>query len=1053
MRCSSCLSLLLLCTLSEASEAQVQVSLGVVLPAPCDEAWAVWRAASLAASTVNAAPWFAPAGLLALEPLAAPSGGGAYVLGASFAMRGGAALLAPLDGGAGGVLLAAGAGAVPVLSYAPALPPPPELAPPPLPFCRARGDDEAVALLRLLAAPGWRQAAVLAERGDSWSSTVDALRERMVWGGGEGGGGSGVSLTAVARFSPPNAHGHAEGLAEAVEALFEGDTRVVVLLAGREGGAAAVAALRAAGASGRGWALVGVDDWLGAPGAVWEGAVGVGGHLLDAAALARAALSPEALAQSGAPEPGRPLPPPLAACGAPPPPSAAPPPARTAALAFSAFEAVWRCGAAAAGGSAPARGRPPGWLRDALLRGDAAADFPLLAPAADGFPEKPAWGAGGVARLDAGARTWLNAVSGGRVADVGEGGPLGWGPSAALGAGEAPSDRAPSPHGGGVTLAICLQLLGVALALVAGEVLHQLGLTERVPESLATIAVGALLGVAMRALDGRTLAAAAFSEHFFMLALLPIVIYESGYSLAQGVFFANIRPIAVFAVVGTMVSAAVTSAVIAWGVGTPGWGLPPLSAWECATLGALLSATDPVATLAVFGSLRVEPRLNALTYGESVLNDAIGIVLFRAASAFITAPFSGAALVRAAATAAWILLGAMLWGGLAGAACTAVLNLANVRGLLDKQGRLADLIGRAARALLRGGRGGGVLLLPGARARRAGAPPAAGAPSTPAKAPDAAPGYDDFYALVAMGSTETVFLLVFGYIAFASAEAVGLSGIIAALFCGITQALWATPILSWPGKKVSRAVLKLLAGLADCAIFLQIGLGLALAGDVAGGEVALASVALLGCLLGRAANIFPISTCLNRGYCGRGGAGGAAISWPLQVQMWWAGLRGGIAFASALAFPSQHVGAVARAVAVLCVVTVAVMGPTTVPLLRRLGIRYGVDAEEDRPRAPPRAGGWAERFEQALYGRDTWLQLRDAGAEGIDAAPLFVLTPPTLSPKRAGADISPATAHSPTRAPPQVATPLEIAPDAAGGAPLSPAAGDAAFALAGRARG
>jgi NhaP-type Na+/H+ or K+/H+ antiporter len=1083
---------LLLATLCSSSAQTNSLTLGLLLPPRCEDAWAVYRAASLAAATVSGAQWwaasFASPSAVTLEVLPPPaSAGGYFSLAAGFS---GAALLAPLEGGAPAALLSAGAGArLPLLSYAPGPPPPPALSPPPLPFARTRGAPEADALLALLAAPGWRQAAVLAERGEPWDALVEALRERTAAGEAAAGEGGPLALTSVARFAAPDEEGHSGGLHGAAEALAEGSARVVLLLAGRAGGAAAVAALRAVGASGRGWALVGVDDWLGAPGAAWEGAVGVGGRQLDGGALARGALSEAALAGAGAGGGGAALPAQLAACGAPA--AAALAAARPRALAFSAFEAVWRAAAAGAEVPAPFSGRAAGWLREALLRGASAADFPLLAPGAGGYAVRPAWAAGGAARVDAGALTWLNAgagaagggvadvadgAAGGGVADVGVGGALQWGRVAGLAGGETPSDRAPPAHGGGggATLAVCLQLLGVAAALILGELLHQLGLTELVPESLATIAVGALLGLCVRALDGRTRAAAAFSEEFFMLALLPIVIYESGYSLSLRVFFGNLRAIAAFAVAGTAVSAAVTSAVIYAGVGA-GWGLPPLSGWECATLGALLSATDPVATLVVFGALKVEPRLNALVYGESVLNDAIGIVLFRAAAQFITHGFSAGALAAAAAAAAWILAGAVLWGALAGVACTITLNFANVRGLLGKKNRMADVVGKVVNSLLRGGRGGGMRLSGGGGAHGGGGGAHGGGDGG---APAAAE--DEFFVHVAMGSVETTLLLIFGYISFTTGEAVGLSGIIAALFCGITQAVFATPIMSWPGKKVSRAVLKLLAGLADCAIFLQIGMGLALAGDVAAGEVALAAVALAGCLLGRAANVFPISEALNRaGGCGggrQGGGGdgdGAPIPRPMQVQMWWAGLRGGIAFASALSFPSHHARPVARAVAVLCVATVATMGPTTVPLLRRLGIRYGVEEAAEEAGGggggfalAARSGSVAERLTQAIYGKATWLLLKDAGAEGLDAAPVFIVSP-AKSPRAArerpppstpqGLTVRapvPARAHAQEGSPPQ--GPRARAPEgspgfATGGAaegaaaaPLSPAGGAAA---------
>jgi NhaP-type Na+/H+ or K+/H+ antiporter len=56
---------------------------------------------------------------------------------------------------------------------------------------------------------------------------------------------------------------------------------------------------------------------------------------------------------------------------------------------------------------------------------------------------------------------------------------------------------------------------------------------------------------------------------------------------------------------------------------------------ELLTFGALISATDPVTTLAVFQVKRVDPHLFYLVFGESVLNDAVGLVLFNAFKDFV----------------------------------------------------------------------------------------------------------------------------------------------------------------------------------------------------------------------------------------------------------------------------------------------------------------------------------------------------------------------------------------------------------------------------------
>lgn len=48
---------------------------------------------------------------------------------------------------------------------------------------------------------------------------------------------------------------------------------------------------------------------------------------------------------------------------------------------------------------------------------------------------------------------------------------------------------------------------------------------------------------------------------------------------------------------------------------------------ESFAFGSLISAVDPVATVAIFHAIDVDPVLNMLVFGESILNDAIAIVL------------------------------------------------------------------------------------------------------------------------------------------------------------------------------------------------------------------------------------------------------------------------------------------------------------------------------------------------------------------------------------------------------------------------------------------
>eukprot|EP01135_Chromosphaera_perkinsii_P007470 Nk52_evm1s868 gene=Nk52_evmTU1s868 len=121
-----------------------------------------------------------------------------------------------------------------------------------------------------------------------------------------------------------------------------------------------------------------------------------------------------------------------------------------------------------------------------------------------------------------------------------------------------------------------------------------------------------------------------FDPTFFTLALLPPVIFWSGYQVYRDDFYTELGTILIFAVFGTMVSVAVL------GLGLYYSQIGELSVAESLMFGSLISAVDPVATLAVFGTLGVDPKLNIIVFGEAILNDAVSIVLYRTFEKFET---------------------------------------------------------------------------------------------------------------------------------------------------------------------------------------------------------------------------------------------------------------------------------------------------------------------------------------------------------------------------------------------------------------------------------
>lgn len=178
------------------------------------------------------------------------------------------------------------------------------------------------------------------------------------------------------------------------------------------------------------------------------------------------------------------------------------------------------------------------------------------------------------------------------------------------------------------SMAIFFVLCVLALGILLIHLMLQTGF-QYVPESIVIVFLGALIGLTMSALSNRNISnwrkEEAFSPTAFFLILLPPIIFESGYNLHKGNFFQNIGSILVFAIVGTTISAF----VIGFGIYFLGLAevVYQLSFVESFAFGSLISAVDPVATVAIFHALNVDPILNMLVFGESILNDAIAIVL------------------------------------------------------------------------------------------------------------------------------------------------------------------------------------------------------------------------------------------------------------------------------------------------------------------------------------------------------------------------------------------------------------------------------------------
>jgi solute carrier family 9 (sodium/hydrogen exchanger), member 6/7 len=124
-----------------------------------------------------------------------------------------------------------------------------------------------------------------------------------------------------------------------------------------------------------------------------------------------------------------------------------------------------------------------------------------------------------------------------------------------------------------------------------------------------------------------------FNSQLFFNLLLPPIILNSGYELHQANFFRNIGTILTFAFAGTFISAVVLGIILYL------WSFIHLDGLritfvEAISVGATLSATDPVTILAIFNTYKVDPKLYTIIFGESILNDAVAIVMFETAQKF-----------------------------------------------------------------------------------------------------------------------------------------------------------------------------------------------------------------------------------------------------------------------------------------------------------------------------------------------------------------------------------------------------------------------------------
>lgn len=141
-------------------------------------------------------------------------------------------------------------------------------------------------------------------------------------------------------------------------------------------------------------------------------------------------------------------------------------------------------------------------------------------------------------------------------------------------------------------------ILALSCTFIFGQILERHHITW-LPEAAVGVLMGLCAGgVAVATGNHEMLSHERFDFEFFMVYLLPPIIFEAGFNMNVKAFVDNIGPTMFFAFLGTFASTFIVGFIV-WYAGQLGL-CYPLGLLASLVFGSLISATDPVTVLAVF---------------------------------------------------------------------------------------------------------------------------------------------------------------------------------------------------------------------------------------------------------------------------------------------------------------------------------------------------------------------------------------------------------------------------------------------------------------------
>lgn len=200
-------------------------------------------------------------------------------------------------------------------------------------------------------------------------------------------------------------------------------------------------------------------------------------------------------------------------------------------------------------------------------------------------------------------------------------------------------------------------LFFIILAMIIGVATRHFLKKTPFPFTVLLLIIGILLGLSNRlgffegihigdwtmnldSLSNSIKFAANIDPHLLLFIFLPILIFEASYAMDLHTFKKTSTNAIILAVPGILIALGLTAA-LAMGLKAADIGLQTWN-WSLALMfGAIVSATDPVAVVALLKELGASKKLGTLIEGESLLNDGTAIVLFMVFFLSITGEATG----------------------------------------------------------------------------------------------------------------------------------------------------------------------------------------------------------------------------------------------------------------------------------------------------------------------------------------------------------------------------------------------------------------------------